>query len=212
VQATVAATLDLGKPNKIEQRRAKWTTFYNVNIWFESLKEFLISEGFALLKGDEASTKENYNYTNEATEENHNYTNDGEDIGEILYREGQDENITNLDESAIVLDNTDAMAGGRPAMSFCDPNLQGAPSEAAFKNSYRATGMFGCTMSGRVIPVHFVLPTDAQVENQGIHGASFIEHMKSVIFDVQFEPGVYDKSAKIYLPSWGMNEKGSMTM
>jgi hypothetical protein len=43
IQDAVAATLDLGKPDKIEQRRAKWTTWSNVNIWFDSLTDFFTS-------------------------------------------------------------------------------------------------------------------------------------------------------------------------
>jgi phage terminase large subunit-like protein len=55
----VAAMLDLGKPDKIEQGRAKWTTWSNVNIWFDSLKDFFTSEGFATTKTD--TTENNIN-------------------------------------------------------------------------------------------------------------------------------------------------------
>jgi hypothetical protein len=70
--------------------------------------------------------------------------------------------------------------------------------------------MFGATMSGRYLPTHFVLPTDAQLENQGLDGVKFIQDMKAVFFDQRFAPGAYDDNALSHLPSWGMNEKGSM--
>eukprot|EP00978_Attheya_sp_CCMP212_P023404 scaffold71629_cov39-Attheya_sp.AAC.1 len=68
LQNSVAATLSIGKVNKIEERCNKWTTYSNVNIWYSSFKEFLIEEGFAV-KND---LKDDY-------------------PGELLYGEGQTE-------------------------------------------------------------------------------------------------------------------------
>jgi hypothetical protein len=53
VEKSCAATLDIGKPDKVEQRQAKWATFDNVNVYFDSLKEFFIYFGFATIRGDE---------------------------------------------------------------------------------------------------------------------------------------------------------------
>jgi hypothetical protein len=150
MQNDLAATLDIGEPDRIEQRRAKWTTFSNVNVWFDSLREFFIYYDFATAR--EVSDEEN---------------------GEIEFGANQENCVVSLDESAIILDNTACNKGGRPAMSFYDPTLQDAPQAAAHKNSYRATGMYGCTMGGQPLPPHFVLPTDAMLENQQI-GKSFI--------------------------------------
>ena len=36
-----------GEDSKQEARRAKWTTYYHINAWFDSLKKFLIDKGFA---------------------------------------------------------------------------------------------------------------------------------------------------------------------
>jgi hypothetical protein len=115
-----------------------------VNIWFDLLKDFFTHEGFATAKPDTAE----------------NNIDIPDELGEIEFGEGQEERVCNLDESAIVLDNTSCNNDDRPAMSFYDPNLQDAPCEAAFKTLYHATGMFGAMMrSGRAIPLHFVLPT-----------------------------------------------------
>jgi len=32
---------------KVEQQRLEWTTYNNINIWFETLKHFFIDKGFA---------------------------------------------------------------------------------------------------------------------------------------------------------------------
>ena len=37
---------------KVEQRRLLWTTYMNINIWFETLKKFLIDHGFAREKDE----------------------------------------------------------------------------------------------------------------------------------------------------------------
>jgi hypothetical protein len=105
-----------------------------------------------------------------------------DELGEIFYGDGgQVHRIRNLDESCVMLDNTEQDRGRRPAMSFYDPYLQEAPQLPAHKNSYRASGMYGCTMGGYTTPVHFILPTNAKEENQGI-GIEFIQDMKSVAF------------------------------
>jgi hypothetical protein len=128
---------------------------------------------------------------------------DDSDHGEIEYGEGQDDRISSLDESALVLDNTGQDKGCRPAdMAFYDPYLQDGPAEAKFKGSYRCTGMFDTTMSGRALPPHFILLTDAKPENQGVEGAGFVENMHRIVSDTVFEPGFFDKDADSFLPSW----------
>jgi hypothetical protein len=104
MEKDLAATLDLGEPNRIEQRWAKWTTFLNVNVWFDSLHEFFVYFGFATAR--EVSDEEN---------------------GELDFGNNQPNHVASLGKSAIILDNTACNKGGRPAMSFFDPYLQDAP-------------------------------------------------------------------------------------
>ena len=104
-------------------------------------------------------------------------------------------------------------------MSFYDPFLQKNPNLAAHKNSYRLTGMFGATASGRALPPYFILPSEASVERQSVP-YEFVRNMKNVAFDLDFDPTYethtnQDKqetvSIKRFPVSWDMNEKGSMT-
>jgi hypothetical protein len=97
-------------------------TYSNVNIWFNLLREFFVSFGFAELR-----------------------ENGIEALGELAFREGQEDRITSKDESGIVLDNVEKSRGGRPVMSFDDSKLQDAPDSASHKNSYHASGMFAVT-------------------------------------------------------------------
>ena len=45
---TIAYQVDVsGDEYKMEQRRLIWTMYRNINIWFETLKHFLINKGFS---------------------------------------------------------------------------------------------------------------------------------------------------------------------
>lgn len=46
LQKDFGAELNLGKEQKVEERRIKWTTYDNLNTWGESAKEILIELGF----------------------------------------------------------------------------------------------------------------------------------------------------------------------
>jgi hypothetical protein len=47
VEKDLAAILNIGKPDCVEERRAKWTTFSNIHIYFDSLQAFFVFEGAA---------------------------------------------------------------------------------------------------------------------------------------------------------------------
>ena len=186
-------TLDIGKPNRVEQRRSKWTTYTNVRIWFDSLKHFLVEEGFA------------------------EPTPAGIGGAELIFYPQQTHRIVNLDESGMILDNTKPGSGGRPPLNFYDPLTQEAPVIAAHKNSYCLTGLFGSTMSGHALPLHLVLPSDATAANMNVPPA-FVQNFKDIIFDPwsdgETQHGTDDDSATItkvcksrFPVSMAMNEK-----
>ena len=81
----------------IENRRAVYTTCNNINIWFDTLKEFLITNGFA---------------RNKAVEE------EEEVKGELVFLLGQLNRIVNLDESGLTLDGNHSKSGGRSSTRF----------------------------------------------------------------------------------------------
>ncbi|CAB9516616.1 unknown protein [Seminavis robusta] len=53
VQAELAGELNVGKPNRIEQRRQQYATYANINQWYSNLQQFFIDQGFAKLIDDE---------------------------------------------------------------------------------------------------------------------------------------------------------------
>ena len=42
--------MEIGEKNVLEQRRAKWTTYTNLNMWFNTWEGVLIELGFSRLK------------------------------------------------------------------------------------------------------------------------------------------------------------------
>jgi hypothetical protein len=83
MEKDLAITLVIGEPDRMEQRWAKWTTFSNVNAWFDSLCDFFVYFGFATVR--EASNEEN---------------------GELDLGENQPNRVASLEKSAFILDNT----------------------------------------------------------------------------------------------------------
>ena len=50
----IADSVDVNSDDyKMEQRRLAWTTYSNINTWFNTLKEFFIKKGFVRERMDE---------------------------------------------------------------------------------------------------------------------------------------------------------------
>ena len=85
--------------------------------------------------------------------------------------------IGNIDELALILDDTTNGKGGQPAMGFYNPQLASCPTHSTHKSSYHATLVAGTFASGEKMPEHFQIPTDAkELDNQGFY-IEFIEDM-----------------------------------
>jgi hypothetical protein len=181
LQDSVAATLNIGKLDKIEERRNKWTTYSNINIWYSSLKDFLIEEGFAV--------------ENDPTDEF---------PGELLYGKGQVERLGNIDETGIVIDTTKSQKGGRESVVFFDPIISDAPEMSAHKNSFSGTLMQGCTAGNELVPPHFQLPSDAMTEDGMRISSEFIKDMKLTLGKFGHD------ELKEFPCTYGMNTKGGM--
>ena len=117
----------------VEQRRLEWTTWSNINVWFDTLKHFFVTMGFARLK-----TKE-----------------DGDIEGELVFLKFQTDRILNLDESEVSTDGTTKISGGRPStkLSSADTSLPKGASTGN-KSGYSATFIGGSTVAGWPIPCH----------------------------------------------------------
>ena len=117
----------------MEQRRLIWTTYRNINIWFETLKRFLIDKGF----------------TRENTDE------DRLVLGDIVYSEPQSNTILNLDKSEVSTDGTSKISGGC-LLTNISCAYGDLPKRVTISNNseYSATFIGGITLSGWPIPAH----------------------------------------------------------
>ena len=82
----------------VEQRQLKWTTFSNLNLYFDTWEQLLVDLGFARRKkegeGDDA------------------------DKGSLVFFAEQKDQIINVDETSAFLDNTTGQTGGCPSWYF----------------------------------------------------------------------------------------------
>ena len=142
---------------KLEQRKLLWTTFENINKWFNQLKIFFVEKGFARLA-----------------------TKDDDVEGELFFFPDQLHRILNIDESEVSTDGTTKELGGRPTtkpMSTSSTLPKGATSTN--KSSYTAAFIGGSTTAGWPIPPHFQLISDAKDENKKVEYV-FFEMVKSI--------------------------------
>ena len=125
---------------------------------------------------------------------------EGED--EIVIDEAMRRRIVNVDETEISLDGSSSRAGGRPAVSFRNPNLPMA-NRSVSKSSHACTGIFGSTAAGECIPPHWQLPTSATTENEKVRN-DFLTH----VLDTRGQFGCEEE--RVWPATIGMNECGGM--
>jgi hypothetical protein len=141
LQKAAANSIVVGKGKNAEDRRVKWTTYYNLKTWFDSWQEELIELGFA------------------------NY----DDENKVAIPPDKLERILNVNKTCLVLDGSKCNRGGRPEVIFYSPYLPNL-GKATIKNSATTTMIAGSTAAGEPIPPHFQFQTRAQsVETQNVN-------------------------------------------
>ena len=92
---TTAAELRCGKANKAEERRVRWTTYFNIKSWFDNWEKDLVKLGFA-------------------------FTNDNDNT---VIPDEQLKRFLNIDETCLVMDGSKCNCGGRPEAMFYSQTL-----------------------------------------------------------------------------------------
>ena len=89
--------------NMVEQRILEWMSYSNIDLWFDTLKVFLVKKGFA----------------------RHKILGEDHIAGELVYFEHQTHRIMNLDKYKVSTDGTTKFLGGHPAtkLSSSDGSL-----------------------------------------------------------------------------------------
>ena len=132
--------MEIGEKNVLEQRREKWTTYTNLNIWSNTWEGVLIELGFVRLKREVEDCE-----------------------GSVVFFDGKKDRIINLDETDGALNNTCGQIGGRPSFVFYSEEISGGSSREN-KTSYSPTIIAGSISAGDPLPLHFQLKNHAQYD------------------------------------------------
>ena len=118
IQRETANPFDVGKANVAEQRRLKWTTAHDLNVWFSTWKETLIELGFCREKEDHDTNTD----------------------GEVVFFYSMLRRIINIDETDGSINDATGQQGGRPPVVFTAPDVAGGAT-AANKTGHSSTIM-----------------------------------------------------------------------
>lgn len=118
-----------------EERRVRWTTYGNLDLWFNSWEKTLLELG--LLEQDEA--------------------------GKLNIPREQLRNISNFDQTCLSLDGSSISRGGRPAAYYHDPCLPQVGISTS-KMSQTITMITGSNAWGEALPPHFRFMSSAQTD------------------------------------------------
>ena len=180
LQRDTAEQFDVAKANVVEYRRMKWTTAYNLDVWFTTWKQTLIDLGF----GREKLPHEKGD-------------------GEVIFFPGQLRRIGNMDETDGSLDDTTGQRGGRPPMTFMAPDICGGGTSVN-KSGYTSTIICGSNAAGEPYPPHFQLKSMAQTDEGQRLSVEWFRHSKNVIARHGFPIRMSLPC------TFGMNEKAGM--
>ena len=81
--------------------------------------------------------------------------------GKVFIPDDQLSRMGNVNESSMSLDSSNTSAGGRPCITFIDPNLP-LVKQSYSKSNLRATVICGSTAGGECFPIHWQLMTSAK--------------------------------------------------
>jgi hypothetical protein len=121
-----AIDINAEKMNCAEDRRIRWTTLQNLDLWFDSWETFVVEYGFATINTD----------------------------GLLHFPDEMKARIINMDETCFLLDGSNSNRGGRPTVTYYDvrfPQL----GKATSKSAILMTMIGGSSAAGEAIPPHF---------------------------------------------------------
>jgi hypothetical protein len=129
----MATELGCSKVNNAEERRARWTTYFNIKRWVDNCEIDLVKLGFAI-------------------------TNDNDNI---IIPDEQLEWVLNIDETCLVMDSSKCNRGGWPEVTFYSCNLPNL-GITTIKSSVSTTMIMGSMAAGEAILPHFQFSTSSK--------------------------------------------------
>ena len=157
---------------KMEKRQLVWSTYDNINTWFEKMKDELIVLGFARLPTTEEDVE-----------------------GELVFLPSQRDWILNIDKSKVTMDGTSKLTGGRLVTEYCSSDTRiGSGAKGTNKSGYVATFIGGSKMRGYPVPPHFQVRSLARTKQTKKLDTRLFQDMRKICgkfgFDQVTERGV----------------------
>lgn len=147
-----AIDMSCGKLNFAEERRVRWTTYSNLQLWFGTWEKQLTL--FGLMEKDER--------------------------GKPFIPPDNMRRVLNFDETCLSTDGSSINRGGRPAAYWFDPRLPQVGLETV-KSAYSCTMITGSTAFGEALPPHFQFATSAKTDEGKRLQVDSIRWMKNVV-------------------------------
>jgi hypothetical protein len=174
----------LEPPDKREMTRVRWLTYQAQEKNYQRWEETLVDLGFAREATDFERSTGKY----------------------VIFLQGQESRIVNLDEMSISLDASSTQGGGRPSQVPEANGVQGS-GEAAPKSSNKVTGIFGMNFADEVLPAYLQFPTKAKTEDRYRLKAQILSGFRQVKGRFGYPEGRYHW----FDVGFGMNPKGKPT-
>ncbi len=146
-----AIDMSSGKLNFAKERRVRWTTYDNLDLWFNMWERELLRHGLAELDAQ----------------------------GRPHIPCNKLRQILNFDETSLSTDGSLVNWGGRPAAYWFDPRLP-LVGITTSKTSYSLTMFTGSNAYGEALPPHFQFTLSAQMEEGKMIWIDCIRYMKKV--------------------------------
>jgi hypothetical protein len=146
-----AINLTNSKLHSAEERRVRWMTYQNLDLWFDSWERFLSDYGFGKYRD-----------------------------GKFVIFDHMKKFILNLDETCCSMDGSNGVRGGRPVMTYYDtwfPQL-GMPTS---KTALTTTMITGSNAAGEALPPHFQFQTATQTDENESMRNECLRYMLDVV-------------------------------
>lgn len=140
LRTTFPEKLQAAKKISVEDARAQWTTFDNLNQWFDDVKKDLLRTG--LVDDIEVLDEE------------------GNIVSEVLFKTDTKRRIINMDETHHNLSITGDRGGSR-AVTYHDPSIQRGATRGV-KAGRHVTGAYATNADGEALPPFYIFDSGAK--------------------------------------------------
>ena len=140
LRTTFPEKLQAAKKISVEDARAQWTTFDNLNQWFDDVKKDLIRTG--LVDDIEVLDEE------------------GNMVSEVFFKKDTKRRIINMDETHHNLSITGDRGGSR-AVTYHDPTIQRGAARGV-KAGRHVTGVYATNADGEALPPFYIFDSGAK--------------------------------------------------